>query len=95
MAAKSSTGPIEAAIWNRVLHFERPPSPAAARALLTLQFTEQDRRRMAELAAKARGAALTAAEESEADAYERLGCLLDVLHSQARRVLKQRQRAAS
>jgi hypothetical protein len=85
---------VDAAIWERVIEFDSPPSLAAARALLKLQFPDGDRERMKDLAAKARAGKLSPNEESEAEAYERLGCLLDILHSQARRVLK-RHRTAS
>jgi hypothetical protein len=94
VAASISELDVDAAIWNRVVQFDSPPSPTAARSLLKLQFPQRDRERMAELAAQARAGKLTAAEEREAEAYERLGCLLDILHSHARRVLK-RPRAAS
>jgi len=85
---------IDAAIWKRVIQLDRLPSPTVARALLKLQFPDYDRDRMRELSAKARAGKLSADEELEADAYERLGSLLGVLHSQARRTLK-RQRTAS
>lgn len=85
---------FDAAIWGRVLDFHSPPSPEAARALLKLQFPEGDVERMQKLAAKARAGKLSPTEESEAEAYERLGCLLDILHSQARRVLKRRRTAS-
>jgi hypothetical protein len=85
---------IDAAIWERVVQFDRPPSPTAARALLKLQFSDHDRDRMRELSAKARAGTLSADEEIEADAYERLGSLLGVLHSQARRTLKRRRTAS-
>src|SRR5687768_11383051 len=80
-----------AAIWDRVMR-NAAPSPIAARALLQLQFPASDRERMRDLAAKARAGTLTPDEEWETDAYERLGCLLDILHSKARRVLKGRRR---
>jgi hypothetical protein len=73
------------------VHFEDQLSPTAARALLKVGFDERDARRITELAAKARAGKLSTVEEQEADAYERLGCLLDVMHSQARRVLKRRR----
>ncbi len=69
-------------------------SPTQARALLKLQFSPEDRARMRELSAKARAGTLTAEEESDIDTYERLGCLLDILHSKARQVLR-RQNSAS
>ena len=84
----------DAAIWERVIQFQGRLSPAAARALLKVQFPASDEERMHHLAAKAQNGALTAKEEAELDTYERLGCLLDILHSKARRALK-RPRAAS
>jgi hypothetical protein len=90
----AALGSVDAAIWERVVEFDTPPSPAAARALLKLQFPESDRQRMKKLAARARAGKLSPPEESEALAYERLGCLLDILHSQARRVLNRRRTAS-
>jgi hypothetical protein len=85
---------VGSSIWDRVVRASDPPSPVAARAFLKLQFPEVDQHRMSELAKKARQGSLTTEEETEANAYEQLGCLLDILHSRARRVLK-RQRTAS
>jgi hypothetical protein len=45
---------------------------------------------MHELAAKAREGTLTPAEQAEINNYERVGYLLGVLHSKARRSLKGR-----
>jgi hypothetical protein len=94
MATDTLASRAEAAIWERVIHFEMELSPTAARALLKVRFSPNDLERMAELAAKARAGALTPDEERETDAYERLGCLLDILHSQARRALKRRRKAS-
>jgi hypothetical protein len=94
MAAAIGALDNDAAIWDRVIQFDETPSPMAARALLKLKFSDRDRRRMAELSAKARSGKLTAKEGSEAEAYERLGCLLDILHSRARGVLRQRRTAS-
>lgn len=76
------------------MRFEDEPSPSAARALLKLNFPESDRRRMEELAAKARTGKLTPVEDQETETYEQLGCLLDILHSQARRALDRKRRAS-
>jgi hypothetical protein len=94
MRKNSRNGKVESEIWQRVTQFGKLPSPTAARGLLTLQFSEEDRNRMRDLSAKARAGTLTADEEREADAYESLGSLLGILHSQARRTLK-RHRTAS
>jgi hypothetical protein len=76
------------------MQLDKQPSVTAARALLELEFSPADRQRMRELAAKARAGTLSDAEERETDTYERLGCLLDILHSKARRVLKRRRTAS-
>jgi hypothetical protein len=85
---------VGSSIWDRVLKASDPPSPVAARAFLKLQFPEVDQRRMNELSKKARLGSLTAEEETEANAYEQLGSLLDILHSRARGVLKRRRTAS-
>lgn len=80
-----------AAIWERVVDFQGKLSPTAARALLRLQFSEGDHARIHELSVKARAGLLSSDEEAELDAFERLGCLLDILHSKARLALKRRR----
>ena len=69
-------------------------SPTQARALLKLHFSQQDQDRMRELSAKARAGTLNPQEEIDIDTYERLGCLLDIFHSKARRVLQKRKTAS-
>jgi len=78
------------AIWERAMQFRDEPSATAARALLKLQFSQGDRQRMRKLAANARAGTLTETEQRKIDTYERLGCVLDILHSKARQVLKRR-----
>jgi len=81
------TDQSEVSILNRMP--EEPTfSPEAARELLALDFDQADKARMKKLSAKAREGTLTAAEEAEADKYELLGHLLNVLQSKARRSLK-------
>ena len=84
-----------AAIWQRVIEFNGDLSPSAARALLRLRFSERDHALLDELSAKARAEALTPDEQMQLDTFERLGCLLDILHSKARRVLKRKPKRAS
>lgn len=86
-AAVPVTG--EAAILHRVIRPERADlSTEAARSLLKLDFDDQDRQRMHHLAVKAQDATLTGAEEAELESYRRVGRLLDLMHSKARRSLK-------
>lgn len=59
----------------------------AARAALSLRFTEGQLQRMRELAEKARQGELTSEERDELAGCERLGSLLGVLQSKARLIL--------
>jgi hypothetical protein len=87
MKTRSIASP-EVALWRRVIDFERPLSPAAARALLQIRFSAREHDRMGALLEKARAGTLTAGEAEDLDAHERLGCLLGILHSKARQALK-------
>jgi hypothetical protein len=81
----------EVGILSRVLGPDKPAlSPEAARDLLALDFSAADKARLRELSAKAREGTLTAAEQAEADNYERVGHVLNILQSKARRALKGR-----
>jgi hypothetical protein len=82
-------------IWQRVLRLEGELSSGAARALLKLGFAERDQCRMRDLSAKARAATLTSQEQIELNTFEGLGCLLDIVHSQARRALNKKPKRAS
>ncbi|HJT76515.1 MAG TPA: hypothetical protein VJ739_04870 [Gemmataceae bacterium] len=88
---QSPSSTSELAILSRVLEPEKPTfSPAAARQILALDFSPDDKERMQELAAKARAGTLTPAEEIAISNYERIGHLLNILQSKARRSLKRR-----
>ena len=76
------------AAWDHVLQIDKTISPTAARALLKMNFTPPDMNRMQELATKAQQGKLAESEDIEIDTFERLGCLIDILHSKSRRVLK-------
>jgi hypothetical protein len=78
--------------WQRVIQFQGQLSASAARALLKLQFSEQDHALMDELSKKARAGTLTPPEQLQLDTFERLGCLLDIIHSKARQALKKKPR---
>ena len=81
----------EAAILTRL---EGPDesglSAAAAKGILALAFSPADMDRMHALAAKARAGTLTSDEQAEVEAYSRIGSLLGILKSKARRALKRR-----
>jgi hypothetical protein len=76
-------------ILDRVLESDKATfSPETAREILALDFSQEDKERMRLLSAKARDGELTAAEKTEIDNYERVGHLLGILQSKARRSLK-------
>jgi hypothetical protein len=87
MSTETKTANDSTAIWERFVQFADPLPPAAARELLKVRFSDRDLHRMRELTAKAQAGGLTPREETEIDTFERLGCLLDILHSEPRRVL--------
>jgi hypothetical protein len=96
MSMKTNTpGPANGAGVSQLIQFAGTLSPAAARVLLQCGFSQQDHARMAELALKARAGALTPAEQMDLDTFERLGCVLDIIHSRARQALKNRPQRAS
>jgi len=84
-----STAPTEVALLNRLIRPERNGlSAAAARSILAIDFDADDRARMRELSAKARAGTLSAKEKAEIESYERVGHIIDLLHSKARCSLK-------
>lgn len=77
-----------AAILGRMLKPERDDlPPEAARSLLKLEFAPEDLSRMHELALRAQAGSLTDTEENELESYRRIGRLLEVMRSKARRSL--------
>jgi hypothetical protein len=88
MATQQGSPSTEGAIWSRPL----PPagkslSLEAARFLLRLEFAQEDRDRMHELAAKAREGTLTPDEKEGIRNYELVGTLLALMKSKARQRL--------
>ena len=88
MKSETLSHSTEAAIWTRVIHPDGEMSRRTAQAILKIEFDENDRQRMHELALKAQEGTLTAEEEYAIANYERAGTLLAILKSQARKVLK-------
>lgn len=87
MAVKTMNRDKRLAAWDSAIEFQPKLSATAARALLKLEFSDNDKSRMRELTAKARRGSLTQDESVEIETYEQMGSLLDILHSKARRVL--------
>jgi hypothetical protein len=82
----------DVAILSRVLEPDKPTlSPQAAREILALDFGPADRERMRQLSAKARAGTLTPPEQVAIDNYERVGHVLNIMQSKARRSLKRRR----
>ena len=82
-------GTSEVAIFGRVLEPEKATLDiAAAKAIINLDFKQADKDRMRELLAKAKKGTLLAAEQVEIDNYERVGHMLSLMKSKARRSLK-------
>lgn len=78
----------ETAIFERIVLPGEPALGAqAARSLLALQFSANDRQQMEELAEKARQGTLTADEQRAIANYERVGHYLAILQSKARMAL--------
>jgi hypothetical protein len=79
---------VEAEILTRVIS---PGDPSldrkVAEAILGIGFKPADKRRVDDLAEKARQGTLSPDERTEADSYERVGHFVAVLKSKARRSL--------
>lgn len=84
----------EAAIWERIIHRERPMSRDTAREVLKLEIADVDKARMKELAERNRAGALAAGEDEELDDFCRVGTLLSLLKSRARQVIKPGRRVS-
>ena len=79
----------EITILSRVIgEADSTLSQAVAEEFLRWTFTDFDRQRMSDLAAKARSGELTPQEQAEAEGYERVGSFLGVVKSKARRALQ-------
>jgi hypothetical protein len=78
----------EAAILSRVVDSAGATlTPQAAESLASLRFDDRDEARMNELAEKNRRGEATPAELEELERYSRVGSLLNLLQSKARRAL--------
>jgi hypothetical protein len=81
----------EAAIFGRLFANGRQPlTPELARHVLTLGFSDEDRTRMHELAVKNQAGQLSPPEAAELDSYIKVGDLVAILQSKARKFLKTR-----
>jgi hypothetical protein len=76
----------ESDIWARLIRHGNF-SKAVARGFLSLNFGDDDKVRMQELAQKNNEGKLSPAELSELDEYVKVGDILSLLHLKARRAL--------
>jgi hypothetical protein len=80
--------PNDMSVFGRIIDPENPfMSKAAAEGVLALNFTLDDQARLKELAAKARAGTLTRREKKEVEVFARVGSMLGMLKSKARRTL--------
>lgn len=78
-------GDAFAEVWERTIKpGQAGLPPDAAKYFLDLEFAENDRARMNELAAHARAGSLAPEEESELANYMQLGWFINLLKSKAR-----------
>jgi hypothetical protein len=82
-------GTSEVTIFDRVLEPDKATLDVAeAQAILSFDFTQAGKDRMRELLTKAKKGTLTAEEQFEIDDYERVGPMLSLMKSKARRSIK-------
>jgi hypothetical protein len=90
--APSKTRTSDVAMFGRLIKADNGDvSRELARYLLTVGFEEADQLRMQELAARNQEGALSPEEREELSSYVKVGHLLALLHSKARKALKQRK----
>jgi hypothetical protein len=88
----TSEAAIFASLWETE---DRPLSVELARHIIRLQFSDQDRARMHALAVKNQEGHLTASERAELDSYVKVGDLVAILQSKARRLLRSQAKATN
>ena len=85
----------DAAIMQRLVDPHRCGwTEQAARAVLQLSLSGEDRMRASELADKANEGSLTETQQSELESYLRVGAFVDLMQSKARLFLREVQAAA-
>jgi len=88
MSSQVVTPNTEAAILARIIESDLDTiTPDVARYLLSMRLPQRDEERVNELSARARAGSLTPSDEQELDSYLRIGRLLAVMQSRARRLL--------
>ena len=79
----------EVDIWQRVISPGNDSwNATVAKSVLDFKLPDQDIQRMNELAQKAQTGNLSPSENSEAHTYDRIGLLIELMHSKARLSLR-------
>jgi hypothetical protein len=79
----------EADIWARLMRAQNDElSTDAAQFLLSIDFEDEDRKRMSELAERSEAGTLTSQDQAEFDSYLHVGNFLAIMRSKARLALK-------
>jgi hypothetical protein len=87
--AANNDVPTEVDILARLLSNEEGQLPATtARYYLSLEFSEDDKARMHDLAVRNQDGVLSSVEQQELFAYAKAGSLFSILKSRARRALR-------
>ncbi|HYL75804.1 MAG TPA: hypothetical protein VEU96_16455 [Bryobacteraceae bacterium] len=82
----------EAEIWARLMRAQKEElSSEAAEFLVSIDFEDEDRRRMLELAERSGAGTLTLDEQAEFDSYLHIGNFLAIMQSKARLALSKRK----
>lgn len=89
MSATEHDAPPEIAILARLLaNGPRPLPTRIASYIIDLGFSQDEKRRIHDLATRNQEGVLSTAEKDELLAYSKAGTLLSILKSKARRVLR-------
>jgi len=89
---RTQNGSGEVAILGRLLTNGKEELPLSlARFLLRVEFSDEDKMRMHELATKNQSGLLSSQELEELQGYAKAGCLLGILQSKARATLRKRK----
>lgn len=86
--------PSEAELFLRLWDRQKL-TPALARHVLKLSWSDQDEVRMSELAERNREGRLSPSEREELDTYVRVGLTLSILQSRARKLVAKRSAAGN
>ena len=83
-------------IWDRILKFSWSElDPHSARAVLKMRLMESDQKRIERLSRQGREGKLSASERAELDSYVHVARVLAMMHSTARKFLKDEGAAPS